>query len=464
MQKQTGAFQKPIKVFTHVPFPSNKGPIPPVSTQHPASDPQSPGVADGLGHEEMDLDVPERPVGFPPAGMQAPQASLQLRLLNLPKPNDEPSVQAVVKELLSESGQEQVRQTLSSQATPQVKALVLEMLAKALGSAHCTTRQLGELIAAYAPMVPLSMLFAPIWAPPSPQERPVSGIDRAWALAERLAGAPEQLDALRSLANDRWSDPCAWQGWKVVLDLAQFVKDSPDECQYGQDHAIRQFLDKSARANLTTGSTEQRVFFDNLWLSAVVNGLSNKFLDNVFMFSYEAPGNKVSGFLLDRARHPLLLNRLSPSLCQGMDPLQQLALLEQNLTRMAVRTPRLLSLLAPQPSDSWTGDDVARATASVDSALLLWKEWGSFAQPQLDLSMAGVAPDFLAFGNFWNGLAKQHPDWWAGVLSRHPWMAQIIQIVESNDLNNANDAGNRFANNDAAGSAIVRVIHQNLYS
>lgn len=458
MQKHSATFpQSPIPRF---PSTSKKNPEqdPSLSAPMPqgttASQPDAP---DDRRLEGRDVRPPEQPLSFPPADMQAPQTPLSLPLLALPKPHDGPSVKAVLKELLDDAGQanEPVLQALS-QATPPIKALLLEMITKAMGSPHCTTSQLCALISAYAPHVALRRLLSPIWAPSSPNEPPISGLDRLFALAARLAGEPEQLNALQRQAGDRWSSPTAWEGWDVLFALGQFIQGSPDAAPWGEGLVIRAFLHQTM---LSGGQAERRALFDDLWLSAVVNGLSPKVLDDHFMFSEVSGVPAVSNVLRDRGQHPRLLARLCPGRCSDLDQRQQLALLNDNLARMAVRNPRLLPLLAPQHGDSWSGEDVERATASVEFTLQWWTASQAFEPPLIDLPQEVLAPILLDVGRFWSGLARLKPEWWEGVLSRHPWLARVIEIVNDSDANSASNTG---AHDEAAGRAVVRWVHQHL--
>lgn len=461
MQKHSGTFpQSPIPRFPSSPKRDpEKGPLPPASMPL-ATTALQPDTPEDRRPEGLEVRPPEQALGFPPAGLPATQTQRFLPLLALPKPHDEPSVKAVLKELLDDAGHanEKVLQALS-QATPQIKALLLEMITKTMGSPHCTTGQLCALIAAYAPHVALRRLLSPIWAPSSPDEPPVSGLDRLCALAARLAAAPEQLNALQRLAGDRWSSPTAWDGWAVLFALGQFIQDSPQAAQWGEGLTIREFLHQSMWSG---GQAERRALVDDLWLSAVVNGLSPKVLDDHFMFSEVSGVAPVSNVLRDRSQHPRLLARLCPARCSDLGQQQQLALLNDNLARMAVRNPRLLPLLAPQGGDSWSSEDVERATASVEFTLQWWTASEAFAPPLIDLPQAVLAPLVLDVGRFWSGLARLNPEWWDGVLSRHPWLARVIDIVNDSDANSANNADNAGASDEAAGSAIVRWVHQHL--
>lgn len=294
------------------------------------------------------------PTGEFPSPAMADQAIRRPpQLLSMKKPHDRDSTRAVLDVLLSEAGQIEVRETLS-QATPQIKALLLEMVAKAMSSPHCTAQELSTLIQAYAPSIDLRELLSPIWEPERWPGDVVSGVDRAWAMAERLADQPQVLaDLQKALPRVPGKESSAWA---VLLDFAQYLIANPDERKIGDEYATMRFLREplsSGRSTLngrllSDVARERRALFGELWLTMVVNGVSSHLQLHHEFLAVSIAGEAPAWSLRLQDKHEWKA-RLAPSLSRNLSA-EQLQVLElRHWARLVVRNPRLLPGLGANP-------------------------------------------------------------------------------------------------------------------
>lgn len=310
-----------------------------------------------------------------PATQSTPSRTPLMRLLDLRKPHDASSVRQALDLVLSNEGRQAVLDVLSgrSMVTPDIRAFVMEVLAKLLSSPHCSDQAIEQLLQSYADHTDLRELLSPIWAPDAPanEGKPVSGLDRVWSIAQRLASSLRDMKACMGMLGTH-------EALLLQHQPSGRIWDKPTESLGLLKTLLKQQL-RNEETNLARDLGELKSFLDSCDLHGPNQAQQSQVAKLLEQHGAFLQREKHTVAFYDKgqsSRDPLWLLKLLSDLLEsrGQDKIRALQRQLGTLESLLERCPDLESLKRLQRLDQWVSQVEHRQDAGAGG----WKALAAF--------------------------------------------------------------------------------------
>lgn len=341
-----------------------------------------------------------------------------LVLMPLTRSHDKSALAAAQEALGTDEGQRWLIRCLNGRGAG--RSVLLEILAKLLGSPHGGDKGLAWAFQVLAQHVELNELMRPIW-PSETGGRLLSGLDRMTLLGLKLS------QALAEKRLPKFSDEGWRSGWQTLWRFGRFLRSkyavSADAYDPTRHQLVSDFLNSPAFCNVTA-----KYHFGCLWQTAMANGLARGGTLNRHFLLNEGEGGQHTlalQWLLLPEDFDLLRSAVEAHVLASTG-LGRGTLVVRGVMRALISDATLLEVLCQRVKEP---DDLI-GSSWVTAMVVGCQQWMDEHPHPDDLTdnMARLLAEALSH------YARLHPEWLDSVDRQYPWVAKSIAIVRRKDL------------------------------